>query len=447
MFSALRVVFVAKNSLNSYVKRDGTQVKEHFRTINTDDYGTPPIFPQYPNDPVIREPKNNPLEGLLKDILKPSMNMDSVPVLQGGVSVDVELPAEESGEGLGSIGGILGTAAAVGLELAPIALQIYQAMNSGNGQAAEYLKPQFDTRVKQLDAQVAQMKGNIDNNISKLVNAKNRIEYSKIYEPLQKDWQAYQQAQDIVNRIKIHSNNNDYKSVANDLGNFVSNNQKQIISDLLQPDAKMQNYIDNLSYEMQKPSNTMTFNEQLINIAGKTVSPRLKVAGSNLQNAMQNFKYAKDNPHAHILNSRTEITNPGLSQLMERVGIPENSRGVIYDNNSDQSQILGQSPEIQNFIRANLQDLLSGNAKEVYEIEFIKREFLDDNYYGLQHCKLFNPQITSDGYFKAIIVDYYDFVKRTVNGIGDYLNNWGYSMQEKGFLENIFNIYIIFEKL
>ena len=48
-------------------------------------------------------------------------------------------------------------------------------MNSGYDSAAEYLKPQFDTRVKQLDAQVAQMKGNIDNNISKLVNAKKII--------------------------------------------------------------------------------------------------------------------------------------------------------------------------------------------------------------------------------------------------------------------------------
>lgn len=65
----------------------------------------------------------------------------------------------------------------------------------------------------------------------------------------------------------------------------------------------------------------------------------------------------------------------------------------------------------------------------------------------LQHCKLYNPQITPEGYFKVIIVDYYDFAKRVVNSLGDYINNWGYSMQEKGFLENIFNIYIILEKL
>ncbi len=97
-------------------------------------------------------------------------------------------------------------------------------MDSGNGQAVEYLKPQFDTKIKQLDTQVAQMKTNIDNNITKLVNAKNQVEYSKIYEPLQKDLQAYQHAKNIVDRIKVHANNGDFKSVANDFGNFVSGN-------------------------------------------------------------------------------------------------------------------------------------------------------------------------------------------------------------------------------
>lgn len=91
----------------------------------------------------------------------------------------------------------------VGIELAPIAIPIYQAMNSGNGQAVEYLKPQFYTKIKQLDTQVAHMKTNIDNNVAKLVNANNQAEYSKIYEPLQKDWQEYQQVKNIVNKVKF----------------------------------------------------------------------------------------------------------------------------------------------------------------------------------------------------------------------------------------------------
>ena len=46
----------------------------------------------------------------------------------------------------------------------------------------------------------------------------------------------------------------------------------------------------------------------------------------------------------------------------------------------------------------------------------------------------------------------YDFAKRayiehSLKNIFIYANNWGYSMQEKGLLENIFNIYIIYEKL
>jgi len=115
---------------------------------------------------------------------------------------------------------------------------------------------------------------------------------------------------------------------------------------------------------------------------------------------------------------------------------------VIYDNNSEQSKILWQSPEMQDFVRNNLQDLISNNAKEVSYIEFVKDKFLDDTYYGLQHCKLFSPQITPDGYFKGIIVDYYDFEYRPLVGtfkeiMQNYFNNQVYSMQEKEYLENL----------
>lgn len=327
-------------------------------------------------------------------------------------------------------------------------------MQNGNSQALEYLKPQFDDGIKRLDTHVAQMKKNINNSVSKLLDSKDKTEYSKIYEPLAKDWQKYQHAQNLVNRIKAHASNNDYQSVANELGNFTSNNQKQIISDMLQPHVKLQNNLANLSYKIQNLQNRMTLNEKLINTAGKVVSPHLKVAGSNLQNAMQNFKYAKGNSHAHILNSRTEITNQGLNKLMNDVGIPKNSRGIIYDNNSEQSKLLWQSPEIQDFIKTNFVNLIIDKTPKTYDIEFIVKSNIGgaDNFAGLQHCKLYNPQITLDGYFKGIILDYYDFAYR--NYVGDlktdvfnYINNWGYSMQMKGYLKNIFNIYIIFEKL
>lgn len=46
-----------------------------------------------------------------------------------------------------------------------------------------------------------------------------------------------------------------------------------------------------------------------------------------------------------------------------------------------------------------------------------------------------------------MIVDYFDFEHRKGNSFPVKVNNWGYSMLQKGFLENQFNIYQIQEKL
>jgi hypothetical protein len=79
--------------VNSYVKKDGTQVKEHYRNIDTDNYGTGLISPDYPDYPVMDEKNNNQVKNLLSNIFNPTMGMDSIsPVLQGGVSVDVGFP-------------------------------------------------------------------------------------------------------------------------------------------------------------------------------------------------------------------------------------------------------------------------------------------------------------------------------------------------------------------
>ncbi len=47
----------------------------------------------------------------------------------------------------------------------------------------------------------------------------------------------------------------------------------------------------------------------------------------------------------------------------------------------------------------------------------------------------------------GFIVDYYDFEYRKGMGKFNGINNWGYSMQEKGYLENHFVIYQIYEKI
>ena len=377
--------------VNSYVKRDGTQVKEHFRNIDTDNYGTPPIVPEYPDGAVIDEKNHNPLEDLFPNIFNPTMNMESGPVLQGGVSVDVGFPTGGGiGDVLGSIGGVLGAVIEVGIELAPIALQMYQAMNSGNGQAIEYLKPQFDTKIKQLDTQVAQMKINIDNNVTKLVNAKNQVEYTKIYEPLQKDWQEYQHAKNIVNRIKIHASNDDFQSITNELGNFVRRNLNQINQ---VTDFNLTNFLNNI--------NKVT-NKQYVNDATEFWNASV----NNL-----NTDYIKNN--SIIINHPNNLPSKSLTKIVQNKlhsqNLDTNTKGVILDENSPVSIAIGKSSSFQNFIRQNYLLLINGNTVNG-SIGF--NPITESNLWAaVNKIDIVYAYIDENGNIISVLLDTYDFNK------------------------------------
>ena len=377
--------------VNSYVKRDGTQVKEHFRNIDTDNYGTPPIVPEYPDGAVIDEKNHNPLEDLFPNIFNPTMNMESGPVLQGGVSVDVGFPTGGGiGDVLGSIGGVLGAVIEVGIELAPIALQMYQAMNSGNGQAIEYLKPQFDTKIKQLDTQVAQMKINIDNNVTKLVNAKNQVEYTKIYEPLQKDWQEYQHAKNIVNRIKIHASNDDFQSITNELGNFVRRNLNQINQ---VTDFNLTNFLNNI---------TKVTNKQYVNDATEFWNASV----NNL-----NTDYIKNN--SIIINHPNNLPSKSLTKIVQNKlhsqNLDTNTKGVILDENSPVSIAIGKSSSFQNFIRQNYLLLINGNTVNG-SIGF--NPITESNLWAaVNKIDIVYAYIDENGNIISVLLDTYDFNK------------------------------------
>ena len=446
--------------VNSYVKRDGTQVKEHYRNIDTDNYGNQLIVPEHPDGPVIEEKNHNPLENLFPNIFNPTMNVESVPVLQGGVSVDVGFPTGGAmGDVLGSIGGVLGAVAAVGLELAPIVLQMYQEMNSGNGQAVEYLKPQFNTKIKQMDIQVAQMKTNIDNSIAKLVNAKNQSEYAKIYEPLQKDWQAYQHAKNIVNRIKVHANNGDFQSVANELGNFVSESPigKTIITNPL-----MQNVITNLRQNSSKILNAENIDDLFKNSAKTRILnynnfpfPQKYYYDFAVKNLAQfaNDTLNASRPEAHQLmdlslnlpdgtysNSQYSMIQPifneQLNNYLQSNGmkpfIPKDMKGIVFDKSSPLSQKLSNLEQLQNDIRRELTK--NPDAKCITGLGVNTDKNIQ---YAVGHYTIINPHI-ENGIFKGTLIDIYDYNWLTKKELNNLLilfaNNMAFLLQLREYL-------------
>lgn len=135
----------------------------------------------------------------------------------------------------------------------------------------------------------------------------------------------------------------------------------------------------------------MTTNEDILDFLGRGVSPFMPIAGANLQNARRDFEYAKKDENAHIINSRSEINNKGLNDLMNEVGIPKNPSGVFYDIGSKSSKKLFKSPEIQSFISNNFAKLVTNKHNPTADIEFTYNIIPTDNYLGLQHCKLYDP--------------------------------------------------------
>lgn len=175
-------------------------------------------------------------------------------------------------------------------------------------------------------------------------------------------------------------------------------------------------------------------------------SVSLPVATACLQDALHDFKYAKENKNAVILNSRDDVKNKDIRNALIEVGVPKNSRGVYYDINSYESNRIAASKEIKEFISKNYKKLLDASISKENNIVF-KTHRDKDLYYALHTCKMINPKISSDGYFEAAIIDYYDFKYQEGKTFGDDVNNWGYAMQEKGILENYYVIFSIKSKV
>lgn len=107
--------------VNAYTKKDGTYVREHYRTIDSNDFT------------VATESYNQ--------------TSASTPVLTGGVSMDVNLNQVNNGIDWDNVGSIIrqviNTTANVALSALPIASQIYQAASLSDKNTVNDLMPPF----------------------------------------------------------------------------------------------------------------------------------------------------------------------------------------------------------------------------------------------------------------------------------------------------------------
>ena len=204
--------------IDSYVRADGTPVKGYYKTVETNGEE---INSGFVSENMGIEPFESPksAKSWLPDGEKEHrpiiFSANDVPVLRGGVSIDVDASGNSKtgsnvGEVIGTVGNIVGEVISIAMQ----AYLAYQAMQAANTEAIKYIQPQIDTQIKRLDTHVKSTHNNGDNLAKNLTKIKDPAEYLKGYKKLQNEHQKYQKIKTTVDRLKAHANNRNYHQLA-----------------------------------------------------------------------------------------------------------------------------------------------------------------------------------------------------------------------------------------
>lgn len=193
---------------------------------------------------------------------------------------------------------------------------------------------------------------------------------------------------------------------------------------------------------------------------GKTISTINPIGGSNIQDAMHDFDYAKNNKEAEIFDASIKPVDKNIKQTMKELKLKKGEKTVVYNKNSNQSEKLFYTSAIQNYIKTNLKRLIQAEGQPLEDKILTQSRKDFDAFVGIQHFTIHNPRITKDGYFKAVVYDKYDFEYRkelslfaytsfedAKNDMFNRLNNLGFFMQEMNLLSNYDIIYYIEQKI
>ena len=387
--------------VNSYVRKDGTQVKEHYRNIETD-------YSNSWNSPEGWSPKN-----------MPQMANTGIPE-----------PTSNIGE---KIKDILGAVFTAGGEILPIALQMHTATSTANRQAADYLKPVFDERINKAEKGVAQIKKYIDNGAKQLANTRNQVEYASLYDDFMKNYEKYLKARNIIDRVKSHVNNNDFKSVAAELENFQNEKLNQIAS-LINPNPqtiekvynRLSTTVQNIKPEIDKFINVAKFSKGPLYLLNNYTNYNRPEARKLMDLSLNLPKDTYSNNEYSMIQP---IFNEKLNEYLHNIGtnlqVTKNMKGIVFDKSSSISQKLSNFKQLQKDIRANYN-------KDIKYISGLGIDTDTNLQYAVGHFTILNPRIEK-GVFKGELFDIYDFDWINLNDLdnieGVIANNIAFLLQ------------------
>ncbi len=224
------------------------------------------------------------------------------------------------------------------------------------------------------------------------------------------------------------------------------NNVKNTVQSGLDWVKNEPNVLLNKTVDYSKP---MLPHEKVTDALIKTVGKSLFPSSSDMYaDGMTNFSRAKQSPNAEVTNIE-KIPDNKLKIKLQHYGVSPNEKGVLYNDDSEMSKLLSNSPEIKKIKNEHYKDIKTG-IKTEFPVKFEAQwydTFLNpkkfERHTSIQNGMLTNAKIDNKDNLTGKLYDREDFIQRDVKNILDIssiLNNHGYNMQEKGNLKNYFTV-------
>lgn len=442
--------------VNAYTKKDGTHVKEHYRTIDSNNF-------------TVAQSTDN-------------QTSSSTPILTGGVSMDVDLNQTKNLHNSFNLDNIdpiirqvIKAAANVALPAIPIASQIYQAAHLSDINTVNNLMPHLNNAVNFLTENQKVMKQNLENSLKKLTSTKNQDEYAALYRSFVNENEIYKKNAEVINKIKYATQNKDYEMVVKELDNYM-NLQNNIIRNIVaNPPINSQPIIERNSTAQEKPNiNSMNFAPYPSPYLNSYTSPDYGI-NKNIEDYIKNspqlmqkiiddklnfinknthYKFVPDgtefwNAASHGLDNSNYIKDNGIilknvydipSSLLKFEVISKlntqglninNTRGVVFFQDSTISKAVANSKKFKDFIKVNKNTLITGNIIPKDSLSYK----LNLNLFGaLGKADVINTYIDQNDNLISIIIDTYEFNKNDKRK----LIQMGRSVQDAGLLETFF---------
>lgn len=411
--------------VNAYTKKDGTQVKEHYRNINMG------ILPPSEPTPILDEPypdvivDKNPERG-------PVLYANSPLVLEGGVTYDYS-PSEVGFPTGGDVfGTILSVIIGIGSEALQIAGQLSAASDASNFSAVSKLMPKFETAIKSVKSTQTNLEKLSKKYLDKLVTTKDQQEYSNLLKNYSHQKELLSKLNHSMAKIDYYKENKNYSALYDELKNYQSNfdevmnknmevrpiyteKQKNLMllkSFLTIP--KLNLYDDTI----RKLDNMPIIDKSFIDNVTKGLKALNLIKDSEelwkafSHDFTQSKKYIEKN--GNLVYSVSDLPTQELqdivkAKLQQQLGVSD-ALGVIFKSNSSLSKSIGNSIQFKNFFKANANKLLNGEVIDKSSMHYSWRKNLNLGT-ALGNVDVLYSFINNNGNLYSIIFDTYDFNK------------------------------------